>query len=95
MDSASDSGSEGWGFESLLACQKTVARWAAVFCFMRIIRPEVRKMKRDSKIMTWVQALRGNPMVSDPAPIVTDPNGSYTGRPRDPYEKPIQDADDL
>lgn len=28
-------------------------------------------------------------------PIVTDPNGSYTGRPKDPYEKPIQDADDL
>ena len=28
-------------------------------------------------------------------PIITDPNGSYTGRPRDPEEKPIQDADDL
>lgn len=27
--------------------------------------------------------------------IVTDPNGSYTGRPVDPTEKPIQDADDL
>ncbi len=27
--------------------------------------------------------------------IVVDPNGSYTGRPMDPYEKPIQDADDL
>lgn len=27
--------------------------------------------------------------------IITDPNGSYTGRPRDPYEKPVQDADDL
>jgi len=27
--------------------------------------------------------------------IVTDPNGSYTGRPQDPEEKPIQDADDL
>lgn len=30
-----------------------------------------------------------------PAPIVTDPNGSYTGRGEDPYEKPVQDADDL
>ena len=29
------------------------------------------------------------------APIVTDPFGSYTGRPSDPYEKPVQDADDL
>ena len=28
-------------------------------------------------------------------PIITDPNGSYTGRPRDPEDKPIQDADDL
>lgn len=27
--------------------------------------------------------------------IVTDPNGSYTGRPRDPKETPVQDADDL
>ena len=24
-----------------------------------------------------------------------DPNGSYTGSPSDPNEKPIQDADDL
>lgn len=28
-------------------------------------------------------------------PIQTDPNGSYTGRTADPYEKPVQDADDL
>lgn len=27
--------------------------------------------------------------------IVTDPNGSYTGRPRNPDETPVQDADDL
>ena len=27
--------------------------------------------------------------------IVTDPFGSYTGRPADPFERPIQDADDL
>ncbi len=27
--------------------------------------------------------------------IITDPNGSYTGRPMDPNERPIQDADDL
>lgn len=52
-------------------------------------------MKRDIKEMTWIQALKGNPIVSDPAPIVTDPNGSYTGRGEDPYEKPVQDADDL
>lgn len=28
-------------------------------------------------------------------PIVTDPNGSYTGKPSDAEEKPVQDADDL
>ena len=27
--------------------------------------------------------------------IVTDPFGSYTGRPKDPEDRPIQDADDL
>ena len=27
--------------------------------------------------------------------INTDPFGSYTGRTDDPYEKPVQDADDL
>jgi len=25
----------------------------------------------------------------------TDPQGSYTGKCEDPYEKPVQDADDL
>lgn len=28
-------------------------------------------------------------------PSNTDPNGMYTGVPREPYEKPVQDADDL
>ena len=27
--------------------------------------------------------------------IVTDPNGSYTGKPLNRKEKPVQDADDL
>lgn len=27
--------------------------------------------------------------------IVTDPFGSYTGRPKEKDEKPVQDADDL
>ena len=27
--------------------------------------------------------------------IQTDPFGSYTGRPADPTDKPVQDADDL
>lgn len=31
----------------------------------------------------------------DTEQINTDPFGSYTGVPNDPYEKPIQDVDDL
>ncbi len=27
--------------------------------------------------------------------VKTDPNGSYTGVPENPYEQPVQDADDL
>ncbi len=27
--------------------------------------------------------------------IITDPNGSYTGTPTNPYEAPVQDVDDL
>lgn len=30
-----------------------------------------------------------------PMPVQVDPLGSYTGRPADPFEKPVQDADDL
>ncbi len=52
-------------------------------------------MKQRHRILDWVQAMRNNPGLTDPTPIATDPNGSYTGRPADPDEKPIQDADDL
>ena len=34
-------------------------------------------------------------MSEDQERINTDPQGSYTGVPDDPYDKPIQDADDL
>ncbi len=30
-----------------------------------------------------------------PDPSPADPQGSYTGRPLDPRERPVQDADDL
>ncbi len=33
--------------------------------------------------------------MKDKKKINIDPFGSYTGRPLDPYEKPVQDADDL
>lgn len=33
--------------------------------------------------------------MKEPDGIITDPQGSYTGVPTDPYDKPVQDADDL
>lgn len=33
--------------------------------------------------------------IADQPPSLTDPNGSYTGKPTDRMEKPVQDADDL
>ena len=35
------------------------------------------------------------PMVAMEGKIEVDPLGSYTGQPEDPYEIPVQDADDL
>lgn len=52
-------------------------------------------MKKEPNKGPWTYAMRGIPIQSDPTRIVTDPNGSYTGRPADPDEKPVQDADDL
>lgn len=37
---------------------------------------------------------KNNGTYRDPM-IQTDPNGSYTGKPKDTNEVPIQDADDL
>ena len=34
------------------------------------------------------------PLQGEP-PSPTDPQGSYTGKPMDPRERPVQDADDL
>ena len=52
-------------------------------------------MKKEKNEIAWTYQMRGIPIHSAPGQIVTDPNGSYTGRPEDPEEKPIQDADDL
>lgn len=30
-----------------------------------------------------------------PSPIITDPQGCYTGKPIEKYETPVQDVDDL
>lgn len=34
-------------------------------------------------------------VIGDPELPETDPQGMYTGVPEDPYEQPVQDADDL
>ena len=52
------------------------------------------KRKQKKPEFPEIPAVR-RPLTDSPVPIVTDPNGSYTGRPIDPYERPIQDADDL
>ena len=33
--------------------------------------------------------------IANQPPSPTDPNGSYTGKPVDQHEQPMQDADDL
>lgn len=42
---------------------------------------------KNSKISPTVPMYMGN--------FSTDPYGSYTGIPKDPYDVPVQDADDL
>lgn len=41
--------------------------------------------------------LQQQPTVEEvkPSPIITDPQGCYTGRPIEKHETPVQDADDL
>ena len=46
-------------------------------------------MKKDPMDAPAVRAAR------NARPDPTDPFGSYTGRPLDPAETPVQDADDL
>lgn len=52
------------------------------------LKPEVFLMKRRTE---WTNERPCE--VVDPSN--TDPQGMYTGVPDDPWEKPVQDADDL
>ena len=54
-------------------------------------------MKKEEKKYVIPLPLWSNGIGATPTavPIITDPNGSYTGRPKDPEDRPIQDADDL
>ncbi len=49
-------------------------------------------MKKENKNIMEEKVIQQiiNPTVSD-----TDPDGSYTAVPKEKYEKPVQDADDL
>ena len=47
----------------------------------------MKKRKKDRA--DAVQKIMGTP------PSFTDPQGSWTGRPADDHEPPVQDADDL
>lgn len=49
----------------------------------------MEKKKKSSEISDKVQGIIS--MQS----CVSDPNGSYTGVPENPNDKPVQDADDL
>lgn len=51
------------------------------------------KNKRPSKVVHTQSAIV-NSIINEP-PSDTDPFGSYTGKPMDPNETPVQDADDL
>ncbi len=39
--------------------------------------------------------MKKNKTLTPEPPSPTDPQGSYTGKPMDPLERPVQDADDL
>lgn len=47
------------------------------------------RVKNSRKVMEIVNAM------TNKESIKSDPQGSYTGNPENPYEKPVQDQDDL
>ena len=49
-------------------------------------QPSPEKIQRINKRLAGFLSMRSTD---------TDPQGMYTGVPEDPYEKPVQDADDL
>ncbi len=53
----------------------------------------VKTKKKDQYVKPWGLWPVGS--AGFPIASKTDPQGSYTGLPDDPYETPVQDADDL
>ena len=54
---------------------------------------ENKKLNKENKKQTT--GYKGSLTQGYDNSICTDPNGSYTGVPRDKSEKPVQDVDDL
>ena len=50
-------------------------------------------MKKEKKHLSDIPTVHN--MIDEWGNRITDPLGSYTGVPTDPYDQPIQDADDL
>lgn len=51
--------------------------------------------KRQSRAKTNQTPMEQAQSMTDFSSLQTDPQGSYTGRPADPLDPPVQDADDL
>ncbi|MEA4993049.1 hypothetical protein SDC9_62409 [bioreactor metagenome] len=51
--------------------------------------------KRQSRAKTNQTPMEQARAMTDFSSQQTDPQGSYTGRPADPLDPPVQDADDL
>ncbi len=51
--------------------------------------------KRQSRAKVSQQPMEQAQIMTDFSSQQTDPQGSYTGRPADPLDPPVQDADDL
>ena len=57
---------------------------------MKIVNKSSQKSKLPANRVSFSMRMR-----EDQERIDTDPYGSYTGVPDDPYDEPVQDADDL
>ena len=59
----------------------------------RCMRKENMEFMKEREQKKWIlPSLMGD---LKPCPIITDPQGCYTGRPLEQSEQPVQDADDL
>ena len=64
-----------------------------MLCGILAIAEEVHSVKKDKMDVLNQQERLYRSLYEQR--IITDPQGSYTGLPADPYDVPVQDADDL